>query len=469
MSIVVRMNRPEGPSDGEDGLGDWATMPAYGHTPQRPSDEGDPRSAEDRTELFGRTDDPEWPPPSSSFATDRTQIMRSPSYEPREEPRVRREPPPGYVVRPQQVAPPRNPAPQGYAPPQGYGPPRGYAPPGQVPPPGYRPPPGAQPLGQPPTPRRRKPRWGKRIGLAFLAIVVLILGFAVYLDFNLTRVDALADYSGRPAETPGTDWLLVGSDSREDLSTKQQSELATGFAKGKRTDTIILVHVPPGDAPPTLVSLPRDSLVSLEGHGQQKLNAAYAFGGPQLLVRTVEGLTNIRIDRYAEIGLAGFASMVDAVGGVHVCLDEPINDPKAGINLPAGCQDLDGPKALGYVRTRATARADLDRVVRQRQLLSILVGKATSFGTLANPIKSVPFALAATGSFAVDDGAHLWHLAGLGLALGDAKLVTTTVPIASTPTIDGVGSVVEWNDEGATKLFAALRADKPVPADLVSK
>lgn len=344
---------------------------------------------------------------------------------------------------------------------------RASAPP-TAPPPGYRPPPTAPPQAPPPVGRKR-PRWGRRIGVAALAVVLLLVGFAVYLDFSLKRVDALPDYAGRPAATPGTDWLLVGSDARDDLTEEQQNELATGYAAGKRTDTIILVHVPDAGIAPTMVSLPRDTLVTVEGHGQQKLNAAYAFGGPLLLVKTVETLTGIRLDRYAEIGLGGFAGMVDAIGGVDICLDEGITDPKAGIALPAGCQELDGAKALGYVRTRATARADLDRVVRQRQMLGIILAKATSFGTIINPFRSVPLALAVTRTITVDDGAHLWHLAGLGLAMADDTLVTTTAPIASTPTIPGLGSVVKLDKDGSARLFGALRADQAVPADLVPK
>lgn len=321
---------------------------------------------------------------------------------------------------------------------------------------------------QPPRPTRRRRR-GRRVFACFLAVLLLVIaGFAAYLDFSLKREDALKDYAGRPAATPGTTWLLVGSDAREDLTEQEKKDLATGDADGKRTDTIMLLHVPDSDVAPTLVSLPRDTLVEIPGHGKQKLNAAFSFGGGALLAQTVEGVTGMRIDRYAEIGFGGFAGIVDSIGGVEMCLDEPMVDPKAGLDLKAGCQTLTGPQALGYVRTRASANADLDRIERQRKFLSALLSKASSPGTLINPLRSIPLALKSTGTLTVDDGCHLWHLAGMGLAMGDSKLVTSTVPIASTPTIEGIGSVVKWDAEGAKAFFDALRADKAIPKELLS-
>src|SRR4029079_13832322 len=138
-------------------------------------------------------------------------------------------------------------------------------------------------------------------------------------------------------------------------------------------------------APTTMVSIPRDSYVSIPGYGEDKINAAFSVGGASLLAQTVEEATGIRLDHYAEIGFDGFADMVDAVGGVTMCPPEPISDPLAGLDSPAGCQDLDGRNALGYVRTRSTPRADLDRMVNQREFMSTLMQRAASPGVLANP------------------------------------------------------------------------------------
>ena len=380
---------------------------------------------------------------------------RGAAYDPRiDRPEQRYEP---YDAQPPQQ-PPYQQAPY---------PPSTYPPPAQ---PYGGPPGGPPPVGPPPAapPRRRKRRGWKIFGSVLLVLVLVIAGFGIYLDFSLKREDVLTDYEGRPADTPGVTWLLVGSDSREDLTDEQKTELATGDADGKRTDTIMLLHIPDGSNAPTLVSLPRDTLVDIPEHGQQKLNAAFAYGGGQLLTQTVESKTGLRIDRYAEIGFGGFAGVVDAIGGVDICIDEPMNDPKAGLNLEAGCQTLNGAQALGYVRTRASANADLDRIERQRKFLSALLSKASSPGTIINPVRSIPLALKATGTLLVDDGAHLWHLARMGLAMGNADLVTTTVPIASTPTIPDVGSVVKWDDDAAAQFFAALAADQPIPAELIT-
>jgi LCP family protein required for cell wall assembly len=294
-----------------------------------------------------------------------------------------------------------------------------------------------------------------------LLVLILVLFFMV--DSRLNRVDALGDQAGRPAVTPGADWLIVGSDSREGLSEAERQRLATGQAAGRRTDTMMLLHIPRGGGQPTLVSLPRDSYVPIPGRGRNRLNAAYAFGGPKLLVQTVEGVTGIRIDHYMEIGFDGFASLVDAVGGVSLCVDAPMNDPKAGLKLGAGCQVLNSRQALGYVRTRASARGDLDRVVRQQQFISALIDKMTSPGVLLNPFRSVPLALNGAGTIAVDSGDHIYHLIRFPFALrsvsrGDG--VAGTVPIARNANVGGA-AVVLWDRPKALALFEAIKQDRP--------
>ena len=312
--------------------------------------------------------------------------------------------------------------------------------------------------------RPRRPRWGRRVGLALLVVLALLLGLAVWVDLRLQRVDALTDYADRPAATPGADWLIVGSDSREGLSAEQRRRLGTGQAAGRRADTMMLLHIPRSGAP-TLVSLPRDSYVPIPGRGRNKLNAAYAFGGPRLLAQTVEQVTDIRIDHYMEIGFDGFASVVDAVGGVRICVEEPINDPNAALKLKAGCQELNSKQALGYVRTRASARGDLDRVERQQEFLGALIDKATSPGVLLNPFRNLRLMLNGTNAVAVDDGDHIWSLVRVPFAMrsisGGGGIVTT-VPVAGTQTVSGAGSVVLWDREKALALFDALRNDRSV-------
>jgi hypothetical protein len=184
---------------------------------------------------------------------------------------------------------------------------------------GYRQPPPQDLPPAPPRPRRKR-RLGRVLLIIFLALLLLFGGVWLYLELNLNRVAALGDYAGRPAAAAGTNWLIVGSDSRAGLSAEDQERLATGDVGGQRTDTMMLLHIPDNDTKPTLVSLLRDSYVDIPGKGKNKLNAAYAFGGPKLLARTVEQATGLRLDHYVEIGLGGFADMVDAVGGVEMCL-----------------------------------------------------------------------------------------------------------------------------------------------------
>ena len=372
-------------------------------------------------------------------------------------------PPVRPARRPPQQPQPRQPDPA-YAPrqaPQPYRePPRR-----QVPPP---PPPRAnRPAARPEPIKPRKRRIGKTIGLLLLVLVVFGSGSLVYFDRSLNRIDALPDYPGRIADTPGTNWLLVGSDSRTDLSPEQESELATGGDTGPdRTDTIILIHIPEsGDT--TMVSIPRDSYLPIPDYGEDKVNAAFAVGGPALLVQTLEEATGVRIDHYAQIGFSGFSGIVDAIGGIEVCLDEPIDDPLAGINLPAGCQKLNGPEALGFVRSRATATADLARMENQRKFMAALMAKASSPTTLVNPFRMWPLVSGTTKSLTVDEGDHIWNLAALAWAL-HGNTVTTTVPIAGFEETYGSGNVALWDTERAGAFFAALAADRPVPPELLT-
>lgn len=325
--------------------------------------------------------------------------------------------------------------------------------------------------GPPPRPARKKKRWGRRVGIALGLVVALLAGLVLYVDSVLQRTPALADYPGRLTDTPGTNWLLVGSDSRKGLDESRREELSAGDAGGRRTDTMMLVHIPSGGGQPSLISLPRDSSVPIPGHGRGKLNAAFSYGGPKLLARTVETVTGVHLDHYAEIGLGGFADLVNAVGGVEMCLDQPLKDPKAGLDLKPGCQELDGTQALGFVRTRAYARGDLQRVENQRKLLGVLVDKATSPATLLNPFRMFPLISAAGDTFLVDDGDHAWHLMWLALAMGDISSgngVTTTVPIAGFDTLDGQ-SVVEWDSDKASTMFEAIANDRPIPQNVLGK
>lgn len=340
------------------------------------------------------------------------------------------------------------------------------APPWRLPPPPAVPS-QRRPVAQPPAPApKKKRRWGRIILTLLLVAVLGLAGFGVWLDTSLQRIPVFATADARPAAGNGTTWLLVGSDSRDGLSPEQQAALSTGGEVGNRTDTILLVHIPGlgSSTRPTMVSIPRDSYVEIPGYGTDKINAAYALGGAPLLAQTVEQATGLRLDHYAEVGFGGFADLVDAAGGVPMCLAEPVDDPLAGINLPAGCQDLDGPSALGYVRSRATPRADLDRMTNQREFMSALLQRVSSPGVWLNPLRWFALTHSGLAALTVDDEAHVWDLGRLAWAMhGD--LTTTTVPIGSYDETSS-GSVVTWS-EAADQLFSALASDSPVPQDVL--
>ncbi|MDF2707547.1 MAG: LytR family transcriptional regulator [Nonomuraea muscovyensis] len=338
-------------------------------------------------------------------------------------------------------------------------------PPAAAPPSGPRPPAQGRPKGPG---RRPSGRAIAKIVAAVLAVLlVAAVGMFLWIDSRLAGIEGvLEDYEGRPADTPGTNWLLVGSDSRKGLSAAQRRKLATGRSAGQRTDSMMLLHIPEGGDRPTLVSLPRDSAVTVFGKGRNKLNAAYAIGGPRLLAQTVETVTGVHVDHYMEIGFAGFVGIVDAVGGVEIDVRAAVDDPKAGLKLKKGRQVLDGGQALGYVRTRkGGALPDFERTKRQRQFLGAVVKKAASPGVLINPFTSIPLAMSATEAVTVDDGTGAFDMLSLGLAMGDSP-VTTVVPFGGSE-IAGGGTAVKWDRARATRLFDALKEDKPVPKDIL--
>jgi LCP family protein required for cell wall assembly len=312
----------------------------------------------------------------------------------------------------------------------------------------------------------------RRLLVVAMALVAAWLAFMIWVPFHawgqVERVNA-TPAGERPAASKGYDYVLVGSDSREGLTPAQQRALHTGstkVAQGKRTDSIILVHVPSGDGKPALISLPRDSYVPIPGHGHNKINAAYALGGPKLLVQTIEQVTGVRIDGYVEIGFGGFASVVDSLDGVDICVKRAMDDPKAGINLKAGCQSLNGPNALGYVRARySDPLGDIGRAQRQRQFLGAIMKKAVSPSTVLIPWRYYAFANSAGDGLIVGQDTSLRDVTRVLQAMravSGGKGLSVTVPVSNPSLSTDVGSAVKWDSTKAVALFNAIKNDQPL-------
>ncbi|WP_164992382.1 LCP family protein [Streptomyces sp. L2] len=319
-----------------------------------------------------------------------------------------------------------------------------------------------------------------------LSVVVLAaagIGHAVVssLDAGIARVDAFKDMKNRPRAGHGMNILLVGTDGRDKISEQQRQAYHLGGAPCHCTDTIMIVHISEDRNRATVVSLPRDSYVEVPAHvdlnsGQRhgphplKLNAAYAEGGPQLTVRTVEGMTHLKIDHYLEVDFTSFMKTVDVLGGVTICTPTPLKDSYTGLDLTAGTHTLMGGQALQYVRSRhLDAASDLGRMKRQQKFLAALIGRATSSGVLLNPIKFRDVTRAVLGSVRADEGFGADELLDLGRAMRNfspSSSEFTTVPIGQMNfPVKGIGSTLKWNQPAADKLFQSLRDDKPLTTD----
>ncbi|MBL3670216.1 LCP family protein [Streptomyces sp. M2CJ-2] len=320
------------------------------------------------------------------------------------------------------------------------------------------------------------PDWRRRVKLTAITVTTLLVVTAVgtyfWADSKLNREVDLSIVLDRPEAGEGTNYLIVGSDSRAGLTDEQKKKLRTGSAEGKRTDSMMILHT--GSNGPTLISLPRDSNVEIptfkgsesgktfQGTGRQvKLNAAYAEDGPELLVRTVEFNTGLHIDHYVEIGFAGFANIVDAVGGVEMDIPQDIKDTKSGADFKKGKQTLNGEEALAFVRTRyALAGSDLDRTKNQQKFLSALSSQVATPSTVLNPFKLYPTMGAGLDSLIVDKEMGLFDLAGMfwamkGVSGGDGT--SMNMPIAGSS-----GGNLLWDKAKVKQLVTQLNNDEKV-------
>jgi LCP family protein required for cell wall assembly len=302
--------------------------------------------------------------------------------------------------------------------------------------------------------------------VAVLAVLAVAYpGALAWRGWSAVHQVAAASAGERPAATPGTTYLIVGSDSRDGLSPEEIAEYSAGGddIAGQRTDTIMLLHVPDGGGPAALISIPRDSYVPIPGHDSNKINAAFSIGGAPLLTQTVEEVSGLRVDHYVETGFGGFAQIVNAVGGVEMCPAQAVADVRAGLDIQAGCQQMDGKTALGYARYRySDVQGDLGRAVRQRELLAAITSKAASPATLLNPFRAFPLASAGGGAVTLDEDASLGDLVkflrGMRSAAG-ADGISMTVPVSDPNLRTAHGLAVKWNTDQALEMFQDLKDD----------
>ncbi|MFF5534896.1 LCP family protein [Streptomyces cinerochromogenes] len=332
----------------------------------------------------------------------------------------------------------------------------------------------------------RRPGVLKAVGLTLAG--ALVLGVAVagwtywHLDRNITSVDinsALGDdrparavttpsASASPLPTGSLNLLVLGSDSR---SGKANQELGGGDSGGARSDTAMVVHIDAGRTRATVVSIPRDTLVTrpscpLPSGGSTApaygamFNTAYEAGGPVCAVKTVESLTGVRMDHYLEVDFSGFAELVDALGGVDVTTGRDIDDDKSHLHLKAGTHHLDGTRALALARTRHGIGdgSDLGRIGLQQTLVKALLRQLSDAGLLTDPVKLYEVADAVTAGLTTDTGLDsLNELMSLGRSLKDLdpdRVRTVTMPVVTAPSDR---NRVVADEPAAGELWASLR------------
>lgn len=355
--------------------------------------------------------------------------------------------------------------------------------------------------------RRKVVRIAGRSVLALVSAAVLTVTAIAWntlgkLDRESTA-EVLAEHpAAPPADDGALDVLLVGSDSRTDaqgnpLPESVLKELRTESTSGLNTDTLIVVRIPHNGSSPTAVSIPRDTYTPVPGGGREKINAVYGMtraeterelsasgkspqesrqeamlAGQRALVQTVEMLTGVRIDHYAEVNLLGFYEITEAVGGVEVCLKQATSDKDSGADFAAGHQTISGGDALAFVRQRhGLPRGDLDRIVRQQAFMAGLAKKVLSTQTLTDPDKLNDLAAAAKRSVVLDQDWDTISFAQQLQQLGSGQVQFVTMPVTSTGERNERGqSIVTVDRREVQRFFAGLTEQQPprfAPAPVV--
>lgn len=314
----------------------------------------------------------------------------------------------------------------------------------------------------------RPTRKGRRTLVVFLAVLLVLLlavagafvALTTSIGNDIPRIpDAFKnlDVGDRPAGTGATTFLLVGTDSRSADPTTGTEAAPDANAGSQRSDVIMLATVQPDGTTGSVVSIPRDSWVDIPGRGMNKINAAYAFGGPSLLIETVEKLSGVRVDHFGVIDFAGFQTLVDSVGGIDVTVAQDTSN--MGVNFTAGPNHLDGAQALAYVRQRYDLpNGDIDRARRQQNALRVLLTKVQQDAS-SNPAALYTFAQNIGTTVSVDD--TLSNTGLVTLAVDNRNLRSSGVDFLTAPVtgtgMEGPQSVVYLDDARGQQLWGAIR------------
>ncbi|WP_433464496.1 LCP family protein [Spirillospora sp. CA-128828] len=337
---------------------------------------------------------------------------------------------------------------------------------------------------------RRQKRFLTLTGTASAFVLLTSGGAWAFQNYVTGMIDKVSVGGlGKGKDTPkGAMTILVaGVDRREGLTKEQQKAAKLGHFEGERSDTMLLVHVSRDHDSVSVVSLPRDSYVTIPAHKSNgsegakgarvparpgKLTWAYQFGGPDLTVSTIKQATGVSIDHYVEVNFYGFVHMVDALGGVDVCTEQAVDDKKSGLKLPRGKSHLDGLRALAFARARysLTGGSDLGRIDRQQQFMASMMKQALSTKTLGDPVKSTKFLNASLKSLRVDEklADDLPKLADQMKNLSTDDLTFANVPLSNQGynavlwNSPSPQSTVQWDRGKAQDLFTSLRRDRPI-------
>lgn len=332
-------------------------------------------------------------------------------------------------------------------------------------------------------------RGGVRLlGVGALGLVVLLAASGLLLlrvaeaVVPRTEVEAIQsrDHADAAADDPDLEpltdvqnVLVVGVDSRKGLTEEEIDAISAGHFDSELTDTVMWVQFDPDEGQLRMVSFPRDLRVHPDGGPAVKLNSLHHYGGPDLLVSMVEELVGADLDHYVQVDLAGFLHLAEALDGVEVCIEEPMVDPKSGLDLPAGCQELDAEEATGFVRARQVSdrfgEGTAGRAARQQYFIRQAIGEVVTAGTLASPARMRAMIDLARQSVVVDEGFSTRELVRLGNAFrtfGTDQVVGATVPFTTQRYEDGL--FYDELAEGAGELFTALREGRALPADLIT-